>query len=206
MASKNKKPLLDETKADKNPRILFEKWYREAYRISEEEASAMALITTKGNHPNVRIVYLRGEDKKGFWFFTNYNSNKGKELKTNKNACLLFFWSTMVRQIKIKGHVEKLSEKESDHYFNSRPRGSQIGAWASPQSEKIPNRGILDAWVEEYTNLFEGKKVPRPKHWGGFRFVPEYFEFWHGRESRLHDRIVYSKKKSGKWKIERLAP
>lgn len=206
MASENKKPLFDETKADKNPRSLFEKWHGEAYRILGEDASAMALITSSGNHPNARIVYLRGEDKKGLWFFTNYSSSKGTELKENKNACLLFFWPRLFQQIKIKGHVEMLSEKDSDSYFNSRPRGSQIGAWASPQSKKIPNRETLDAWVEEYTKMFEGKKITRPKYWGGFRFVPDYFEFWYGRENRLHDRIVYSKQKSGKWKIERLAP
>jgi len=216
MASENKKTGLDESKVDKNPRNLFEKWYSEAHGLLGEDASAMALITASGNQPNARIVYLRGKDKKGFWFFTNYNSNKAKELKKNKNACLLFFWPGMIRQVKIKGHVEKLSEKESDNYFKSRQRESQIGAWVSPQSEKIQNRETLDAWVEEYTNMFEGKKVPRPKHWGGFRFIPEYFEFWHGRAHRLHDRIVYSKQKSGKfsksnpssggWKIERLAP
>ena len=198
-------PILDKTTVDSNPFRQFDKWYGEAYKLSDEDASAMTLVTTNGNQPNARTVYLRGSDKKGFWFFTNYNSKKGKELSVNKNACLLFFWPRLFRQVKMRGYVEKLSAKESDSYFNSRARGSQIGAWASQQSTTIPNRETLESWVGEYEKLFEGKKVPRPKHWGGFRFIPTYFEFWYGRASRLHDRITFEKQKS-KWKIERLSP
>jgi len=205
MESNSKKPILSEDSVEKNPFLQFEKWYGEAYRLLEEDASAMTLATSSGEQPNARIVYLRGEDKKGYWFFTNYNSRKGKELSKNKNACLLFFWPRLFRQVRMLGYVEKLSAKESDNYFNSRARGSQIGAWASPQSDSIPNRETLNAWAEEYTKMFEGKKVTRPKHWGGFRFVPTYFEFWYGRESRLHDRISFTKQKKG-WKIERLSP
>ena len=205
MSSDSKSPILDISTVEKNPFLQFEKWYGEAYKISGEDASAMTLVTASGKQPNARTVYLRGSDTAGFWFFTNYTSRKGKELAKNKNACLLFFWPRLFRQVKMLGYVEKLSAKESDNYFNSRPRGSQIGAWASPQSKSIPDRQTLDSLIEEFTKKFEGKNVSRPKHWGGFRFVPTYFEFWYGRENRLHDRIVFTKKKSG-WKIERLSP
>ena len=206
MSTESKKPILDIRTVEKDPFHQFEKWYGEAYRLSGEEASAMTLATSGSDkQPNARTVYLRGSDAKGFWFFTNYKSRKGKELSANKNACILFYWHRLFRQVKMLGYVEKLSAKESDNYFHSRPRGSQIGAWSSPQSETISDRNILDVLVEQYTKKFEGKTVPRPKHWGGFRFVPTYFEFWYGRDSRLHDRIIFSKK--GKtWKIERLSP
>lgn len=199
-------PVLDTSTVDKNPFRQFEKWYSEAFALLGEDASAMALSTSSKGIPNSRIVYLRGSDKKGFWFFTNYRSRKGKELDVNRNACLLFFWPRLFRQVKIIGKVEKLPAKISDDYFHSRARGSQIGAWSSPQSEALPSRETLESWVAEYSRLFEGKKVPRPKHWGGFRLVPVYFEFWYGRENRLHDRIVFNRQKNGKWKIQRLAP
>ncbi len=205
MSNNINKPILDKSTVESNPFLQFEKWYGEVYRISGEEASAMSLVTVSGKQPNARTVYLRGSDKKGFWFFTNYNSRKAKDLSANKNACLLFYWNRLFRQVKMLGYVEKLSAAESDNYFNSRPRGSQIGAWASPQSKPIPDRAALDAWVAKFTEKFEGENVPRPKNWGGFRFVPAYFEFWYGRDSRLHDRIVFTKNKKG-WKIERLAP
>jgi pyridoxamine 5'-phosphate oxidase len=208
------KPVLDEATIDNNPFLQFEEWYGEAYRLLGEDASAMALTTAVDNMPNSRIVFLRGSDDKkavqagrqGFWFFTNYKGQKAKELSKNKNACLLFFWPRMDRQVRIQGSVEKLSAKESDNYFASRPRGSQIGAWASPQSQVLPNREVLDEWVKEFTKTFEGKKIPRPAHWGGYRLIPTSFEFWQGRESRLHDRIVFRRQKGGKWKIERLSP
>ena len=199
------KHMLNESSIDKNPFRQFEKWYGEAYKIMGEEASAMALATSSGKQPNARVVYLRGEDASGYWFFTNYKSRKGKELAKNKNACLLFFWNRMFRQVKMLGAVEKLSAKESDAYFNSRPRGSQLGAWASEQSLPIPDRKTLELRVKKITKKFEGAEIPRPQHWGGFRFVPAYFEFWYGRDSRLHDRIVFSKQKKG-WKMERLSP
>jgi pyridoxamine 5'-phosphate oxidase len=201
----NQNPILSETTVDKNPFLQFEQWYGEAFRLLGEEASAMAMVTSANNQPNARIVYLRGSDKKGFWFFTNYNGQKAKELSKNKKASLLFFWQRMDRQVRMQGTVEKLSAKESDKYFASRARESQIGAWASPQSKTIPNRATLDEWVKKFTQLFEGKKISRPAHWGGYRFIPNYFEFWYGRESRLHDRISFTKQKKG-WKIERLSP
>lgn len=201
-----KKPVLDEQTIDKDPFRQFEEWYGEAYRFLGEDASAMALSTSYKNLPNSRIVYLRGSDKKGFWFFTNYNGQKAKELGKNSNASLLFFWPRMDRQVRIRGKVEKLSAKESDKYFAARPRGSQIGAWSSPQSKIIANRDLLQAWVNEFTKTFENKTIPRPSNWGGYRLIPLSFEFWQGRESRLHDRLIFTKQKNGKWKIERLAP
>jgi pyridoxamine 5'-phosphate oxidase len=201
-----KKPVLNEETIDKNPFIQFEEWYGEAFRLLGEDASAMALSTSENNQPNSRIVYLRGSDKKGFWFFTNYNGQKAKELSKNRNASLLFFWPRMDRQVRIRGYVEKLSKKESDNYFESRQRGSQIGAWSSPQSQVIPNREVLEAWVDEFAKTFEGKKIPRPANWGGYRLIPFSFEFWQGRESRLHDRLTFGKQKNGRWKIERLSP
>jgi pyridoxamine 5'-phosphate oxidase len=197
--------MLNENSIEKNPFLQFEKWYGEAYKLLGEEASAMALTTSVSSHPNARIVYLRGKDKKGYWFFTNYNSRKGKELAKNKNACLLFFWNRLFRQVRMRGKVEKLSSKQSDEYFNSRARGSQIGAWGSAQSSVIKDRQTLEELVLKFEKKFEGKKIPRPKNWGGYRFVPTYFEFWHGRDSRLHDRIAF-KKQNGKWKMERLSP
>ena len=221
-----KKPVLNEATVAKNPFLQFEKWYREAHRILGEEANTMTLATSANNQPNARIVYLRGNDKKSlpvgkqkFWFFTNYRGQKAIELKKNNKACLLFFWPRMDRQVRIQGTVEKLSSKDSDTYFASRERGSQIGAWASPQSEVIYGRKELENLVEKYTSLFEGKTIPRPSHWGGYRLIPSSFEFWQGQENRLHDRIFFSrlpslsakevgqgKQKNSKWKTERLSP
>jgi pyridoxamine 5'-phosphate oxidase len=206
MTNSLKIAAFDSVNVAKTPFLQFEKWYAEAYHLSGEEASAMTLASVVNKQPNARTVYLRGRDKKGFWFFTNYHSQKGKELSANENACLLFFWNRLFRQVKMLGYVEKLPAKESNHYFNSRPRESQIGAWASSQSTVIANRKALDDLVEKYTLQFQGKPVPRPSHWGGFRFIPTYFEFWYGRESRLHDRIVFTKQPNGKWKTERLSP
>jgi pyridoxamine 5'-phosphate oxidase len=206
MDSSFKKPVLNEATVDKNPFLQFEEWYGEAYRFLGEDASAMALSTSANSLPNSRIVYLRGSDKKGFWFFTNYNGQKAGEMSKNRNVSLLFFWPRMDRQVRIRGKVEKLSAKESDKYFAGRPRRSQIGAWASPQSQVIPGRETLDERMDEFTKKFEGKTIPRPAHWGGYRLVASAFEFWQGRENRLHDRLVFKKQKNNKWKIERLSP
>jgi len=206
MGNTLKRPKLNEAVAGKDPFILFKKWYGSAYKLMGEDASAMALTTSADNKPNSRIVYLRGRDKNSFWFFTNYNGQKAKELSKNKNACLLFYWTSMSIQVRIRGKVEKLSVKESDKYFAGRPHGSQIGAWSSPQSKVIPNREILDALVIKFTKEFEGKRISRPPHWGGYRLIASSFEFWQARESRLHDRIIFGKQKNGKWKVERLAP
>ncbi len=197
--------MLTESSIDKNPFLQFEKWYGEAFKLIGEDASTMIISTSLNNQPNARAVYLRGQDKKGYWFFTNYRSRKANEFTQNKKICALFFWTRLFRQVRMHGFVEKLPTKKSNEYFFSRPRESQIGAWASPQSQKIKNRNTLDQLVEQYTKKFEGKKIPRPPHWGGYRFVPTYFEFWYGRESRLHDRIIFTRNKN-KWIMERLAP
>ena len=201
-----KKHTLDESSVNKNPFQQFNKWYAESVKTSGVDASAMTLASAADNKPSARTVYLRGFDSKGFCFYTNYNSRKGKELSANHNTCLLFFWHELQRQIIIEGKVQKLSAEESDNYFAARPRGSQIGAWASQQSSIIQNRKVLEDRVKKFTQQFEGKKIPRPPHWGGYRLIPSSFEFWQGRESRLHDRIQFTKGKNGKWKMERLSP
>jgi pyridoxamine 5'-phosphate oxidase len=165
----------------------------------------LATVNRKGQ-PDARIVLLRGVDKNGFSFFTNYKSAKGREINENKKVCLNFFWPDLSRQVRIAGTIEKLSAKISDDYFQSRPRESQLGAWASNQSEVIENRQALEAKFDEFEQKFNGKKIPRPAHWGGYIVRPVTIEFWQGRASRLHDRILYEKNKSGTWKISRLAP
>ena len=152
-------------------------------------------------------VVVRGCDERGFAFFTNYQSRKGAELAANPRAALVFFWEPFDRQVRIEGRVEKVSAAESDAYFHSRPRGSRLGAWASPQSQVLPGRDALDAWVNEMEAKYAGQDVfPRPPHWGGYRVVPELIEFWQGQPSRLHDRLRYQRQADGSWKIDRLSP
>ncbi len=184
----------------------FTIWWDEALASKIEEVNAMTLATSSSDGlPSARIVLLKGYTDEGFIFFTNYLSSKGKALEKNPNAALLFFWKELERQVRIEGTVEKISETESEDYFLSRPSGSRIGAWASPQSESIAGRHIIEANVEHYSKQFEGGHIPRPPHWGGYIVKPLSIEFWQGRSNRLHDRILYSK--AGKvWKIKRLAP
>jgi pyridoxamine 5'-phosphate oxidase len=166
----------------------------------------MTLATSSADgFPSARIVLLKGYDKNGFVFFTNYNSQKGQEIAVNPKACLLFFWKELERQVRIDGSIEKISAEESEIYFKSRPLGSRIGAWCSPQSSVIPDRSILDKNVAHFTKKFNEQEVPRPDHWGGYIVKPTAIEFWQGRSSRLHDRLRYSAKPEG-WKLERLAP
>jgi pyridoxamine 5'-phosphate oxidase len=160
---------------------------------------------TKHGLPSARIVLLKDFDERGFTFYTNYNSHKGAELHDNPKAALVFFWKELERQVRIEGVVEKVSEQESDEYFNSRPTGSRIGAWSSPQSSVIENRSILDENVTKYSVQF-ADEIPRPAHWGGYRVKPVAIEFWQGRSSRLHDRLLYTLQEDNSWKIERLAP
>jgi pyridoxamine 5'-phosphate oxidase len=156
--------------------------------------------------PAARIVLLKGFDKNGFVFFTNYKSYKAMHLEENPKACLVFFWKELERQVRITGLVKKISEKESDEYFLSRPTGSQIGAWASPQSQVIENRNWLEEHYLKLSEEFKSKELKRPSHWGGYIVTPVIIEFWQGRPSRLHDRIQYTLEEDGNWKIERLAP
>jgi pyridoxamine 5'-phosphate oxidase len=185
----------------------FEKWWNEAVLAQILEVNAMILATSSlDGIPSARIVLLKGFTKKGFTFFTNYNSFKGQQLTENPRACLVFFWKELERQVRITGVVEKVSEKESDEYFSSRPPGSQIGAWASPQSQIIENRAWLKAAEDNFQQKFAGVGIKRPIHWGGYIVKPICIEFWQGRPSRLHDRIQYMLLENGTWKIERLAP
>ena len=188
------------------PLNSLHEWWNEAVASDIDEVNAMMLATlAPDGMPSARIVLLKGYDADGFVFFTNYNSAKGKALAASPKAALVFFWKELERQIRIQGNVEKISEAESDEYFNSRPAGSRIGAWSSPQSEIIPNRHILENNVEKYTSeMKEG--IPRPKHWGGYRVKPVVIEFWQGRSNRLHDRIEYTLQPDGSWKKVRLAP
>ena len=185
----------------------FDKWWQEAINSSIDEVNALTLATaTITGKPSARVVLLKGFDEKGFVFFTNYDSHKGQQLQANPFASMVFFWKELERQIRIEGVIEKTSALESDTYFLSRPTGSQIGAWASPQSQIISQRNILEENVKRYVEQFEILPLKRPEHWGGFRLKPQLIEFWQGRTNRLHDRLQYSLQDEGNWKIERLAP
>jgi pyridoxamine 5'-phosphate oxidase len=199
----------DESHAATNPFDQFKEWWDEATSAEIDEVNAMTLATVDVNgKPSARIVLLKGYTHDGFVFFTNYESAKGQELAANPNAAILFFWKELERQIRIEGTVEKISEADSDAYFHSRPAGSRIGAWVSPQSKVIPGRNFLE---ENYQRIMlqypDENQVPRPPHWGGYIVKPESFEFWQGRSSRLHDRLRFTKNnQSSQWLRERLAP
>ena len=198
---------LSENDIAKSPFLQFEKWWNDALHAEVEEVNAMTLATASATGlPAARIVLLKGFDEKGFVFFTNYESYKGMQLAENPRACLVFFWAAMERQVRITGLVEKTPAAESDEYYNSRPAGSRIGAWVSPQSRVIDSREVLLQNEHKYNSQFEGKNIERPPHWGGYRVKPITIEFWQGRESRLHDRIQYTLEATGAWKMERLAP
>lgn len=198
---------LSEQDCATDPFTQFAKWWDEAIKSDLEEANAMTLATASSTGvPSARIVLLKAATDEGFVFFTNYESNKGKELAQNPKACLVFFWSPLERQIRIDGIVEKISETESDEYFASRPLESRIGAWASPQSSVIPTRETIEKNVAMYQQQFADGNIPRPAHWGGYIVKPIQVEFWQGCPGRLHDRIQYTLLEDGGWKIERLAP
>jgi len=189
-----------------NPIDQFSVWWKEAIDSKIEEVNAMTLATaTTDGVPSARIVLLKGVSNEGFTFFTNYLSHKGSELAKNPKAALVFFWKELERQIRVEGTVEKVSEAESDAYFAVRPAKSRIGAWASPQSTPIASRSIIEENVQKYEAQFGEENIPRPPHWGGYIVKPVRVEFWQGRRSRLHDRILYTKL-NGEWKKERLAP
>jgi len=199
--------ILIEEQLEKHPADQFDKWFHEMLKADFKEPTAVALATsTKSGKPSVRMVLMKEYSKEGFVFYTNYQGRKGKELLENPNAALLFFWDRLERQVRIEGKVKKVSAKESDDYFNIRPRESRIGAIASTQSSVLKNRETLEKKITELTKKYEAHEIiPRPAHWGGFLLKPHYFEFWQGRPSRLHDRIAY--KLSGKmWKTYRMFP
>jgi len=199
---------LTKDNVDANPIRQFQKWYDEARArgVSEQDAISMTLATAPENGPpSARIVLLKGVDDNGFVFYTNYQSRKARELDENPRACLLFYWAQVWRQVRIEGCVEKVSEAESDKYFQTRPLGSKLGAWASNQSEVVASRETLEGRFAEIERRF-GDDVPRPPHWGGYRLKPDSIEFWQGRENRLHDRLRYCLQDDGTWVIERLGP
>jgi pyridoxamine 5'-phosphate oxidase len=190
----------------KEPFRQFEKWFQEAEAAKVPEPNAMVCsLATKDGRPSSRIVLLKGLDGRGFVFFSNYESRKGRELSENPRASLLFPWISMERQVVVEGVVTKLTREESDAYFHSRPRGSQLGAWVSQQSSIVPSRAHLDEALKQVEQKYAGKEVPMPPYWGGYRVAPETVEFWQGRRNRLHDRLRYRRDKN-EWVIERLAP
>lgn len=194
-----------ESDAKSSPFEQFDLWLKQAIELPAPEPTAMTLATSNAQgHPSARIVLLKGFDEQGFVFYTNYESRKGQEMLAQSRAALLFFWQPLERQVRIEGVVEKVSAKESDDYYLSRPLGSRLGAWASAQSQPV----TIDALKAKLQSVTEqhGENPPRPPHWGGYRVKPTYFEFWQGRPSRLHDRLIYQPDSKGNWVIERLSP
>ena len=198
---------LSEKKISPDPIKQFKKWWEEALEAKIEEANSMTLATASSDgNPSARIVLLKSFSKSGFVFFTNYNSCKGKELAENPKACLVIFWKELERQVRITGLVEKISAKQSDEYFCSRPEGSQLGALTSSQSQVIESREWLDEHFSKIEKKMKGSKMQRPPYWGGYIVNPIIIEFWQGRPNRMHDRLQYTLEDEKNWKIERLAP
>ena len=201
------KASLDFEQTATNPISQFRKWFEEAKKAEVPDPNAMTLSTVAGNkRPAARIVLLKDIQEDGLVFFTNYESRKGHEIEQNPFGALTFFWQALERQVRIEGRIEKVDSAVSDAYFASRPRGSQVGAWASPQSQEIQSRGMLEINEKNLEEKFTGQDIPRPEHWGGYIVRPDYVEFWQGRSSRLHDRIVYELQPNHSWSRKRLAP
>jgi len=197
---------VDERDLDRDPLRQFQTWFGEAAEAGVEVPEAMALATaTPDGRPSARMVLLKAADERGFAFHTNYESRKGEELAANPRAALLFHWRPAGRQVRVEGPVERVPAEESEAYFRTRPTGSRLAAWASPQSRPLPARAELDRLYEDAAARFPGEEVPLPPYWGGFRLVPEAYEFWRHRENRLHDRVRYERDAAG-WKRLRLAP
>jgi pyridoxamine 5'-phosphate oxidase len=197
---------LTEATARQDPIAQFAQWYDEARAVEKPLPHAVALATADdAGNPSLRMVLLKDFDAQGFVFFTNYHSRKGRELEKNDRASLLFYWGSLERQVRIEGRISKVSKRESDEYFRTRPRGSQLSAWASPQSEVVADRANLEVRYATAADTYPAD-VKRPSHWGGYRLVPAEIEFWQGREDRLHDRLRYRRARDGRWRIERLGP
>jgi len=200
------KRKLSESSVNKDPVKQFEHWFEDASKAGFIDFTSMSVATvSKDGKPTTRMVLLKKFDEKGFEFFTNYESRKGKDLKENPYACLLFYWDKLERQVRIEGKVEKVSKQESEAYYATRPFKSRLGAWASKQSSVLESRNFIIKEFVKYFMRYGSKNIPLPPFWGGYRLIPDVFEFWQGRPNRLHDRIVYAKKKD-KWEIKRLAP
>ncbi|MDP9410697.1 MAG: pyridoxamine 5'-phosphate oxidase [Actinomycetota bacterium] len=198
---------LDETSLRPDPLAQFRGWFEDALAAGLHEPNAMTLATaTPGGKPSARVVLLKGFDERGFVFYTNYEGRKGEELGRNPRAALVFYWGELERQVRIEGRASRVPERESDVYYASRPRGSRLGAWASEQSRPVEGREVLESRLRALEREYEGREVPRPPFWGGYRVEPEAVEFWQGRQNRLHDRIVYRRRGAGGWEIERLQP
>jgi pyridoxamine 5'-phosphate oxidase len=198
---------LNETEVDPNPINQFRRWFDDAKATAMALPEAMTLATaTSDGKPSARLVLLKQVDDSGFVFYTNYRSSKARDLDSNPNAALVFYWPQLDRQVRIEGTVTRVSAAESDEYFQTRPRESQIGALASPQSEVIAGREILEQRVAELEEIYRDREIARPEHWGGYRVTPERIEFWHSRIGRLHDRLLYELQPDGAWTIKRLAP
>jgi pyridoxamine 5'-phosphate oxidase len=199
---------LDEADLEPDPVSMFRRWMQDALRAGLHEPNAFVLATAaEVGTPGARLVLLKGLDERGFVFFTNYSSRKARELTANPRAALLFPWHQLERQVRVEGAVSRLGEAENDAYFATRPRAAQLGAWASPQSEAVPDRESLDRAYAEVEARFGTAEVPRPGHWGGYRVVPETVEFWQGRVGRMHDRLCYRRSPGvAGWLVERLAP
>ncbi|WP_072619888.1 pyridoxamine 5'-phosphate oxidase [Spirulina major] len=196
-----------ESEAGDDPFALFQTWFTQAIEAELPEPNAMTLTTvTPGGRPSARMVLLKGFDGASFVFYTNYTSEKGEHLAANPWAALVFWWAALERQVRIEGAVERVSGAESDEYFHSRPVGSRLGAWASPQSQVVRDRTHLETRLQALEAEYRDRPIPRPPHWGGFRVIPDRIEFWQGRPSRLHDRLRYQRQEDGSWQRDRLAP
>lgn len=201
------KASLDEAEVATDPFRQFQRWFDHATAEGVAEPNAMIVATASAQgRPSARVVLMRGFDDRGFTFFTNYQSRKGDEIAANPFASAVFFWQPLERQVRVEGAVVRVSAAESDAYFEGRPGGSKLGAWASRQSSVVAGREVLEAEMEGLKARFPGEEIPRPPHWGGYRIVPDAVEFWQGRQSRLHDRIVYRRSPEAAWRVERLSP